>query len=100
MGSFCMPKKSFSPDIKLLALRYLEEGRHTLQEICTMFSVNMTTLQVWRAIYNFGGAEALTRPEKNKMYSEEFKRRAVEYCLYRLLCNFFKSPSQQQFSAF
>ena len=77
MGSFCMPKKSFSPDIKILALRYLEEGRHTLQEICTMFSVNMTTLQVWRAVYNFGGAEALIRPEKNKVYSEEFKRRAV-----------------------
>ena len=39
-----MPKKSFSPEIKILALQYLEEGRHTLQEICTMFSVNMTTL--------------------------------------------------------
>mgnify|MGYP003294459586 CR=1 FL=1 len=73
-----MPKNSFSPDIKILALQYLEEGRYTLQEICTMFSVNMTTLQVWRALYKFGGVEALTRPKKNKMYSEELKRRAVE----------------------
>ena len=69
-----MPKKSFSPEIKILALQYLEEGRHTLQEICTMFSVNMTTLQVWRAVYKFGGVAALTRPEKNKVYSEELKR--------------------------
>jgi len=73
-----MPKNSFSSDIKILALQYLEEGRYTLQEICTMFSVNMTTLQVWRALYKFGGVEALTRPKKNKMYSEELKRRAVE----------------------
>lgn len=48
MGSFFMPKKSFSPEIKLLALQYLEEG-YTLQKVCTMFSVNMRTLQVWRA---------------------------------------------------
>lgn len=73
-----MPKKSFSPDVKILALRYLEEGRHTLQEICTMFSVNMTTLQVWRALYKYGGVEALIRPKKNKIYTEESKQRAVE----------------------
>lgn len=53
MGSFCKPKKSFSPEIKILALQYLEKGRHTLQEICTMFSVNMTTLQVWRAVEDY-----------------------------------------------
>lgn len=73
-----MPKKSFSPDVKILALRYLEEGRHTLQEICTMFSVNRTTLQVWRALYKYGGVEALIRPKKNKIYTEESKQRAVE----------------------
>jgi len=73
-----MPKKSFSPDVKILALQYLEEGRHTLQEICTMFSVNMTTLQVWRALYKYGGVEALVRHKKNKVYSEELKQRAVE----------------------
>jgi len=73
-----MPKKSFSPDVKILALQYLEEGRHTLQEICTMFSVNMTTLQVWRALYKYGGVKALVRHKKNKVYSEELKQRAVE----------------------
>ena len=52
-----MPKKSFSPDIKLIALQYLEEG-YTLQKVCTMFSVNMRTLKVWRAIYKYGGVEA------------------------------------------
>ncbi len=41
-----MPKKSFSTDIKVLAVQYLEENRHTFEELCTMFSVNMTTLQV------------------------------------------------------
>lgn len=78
MESFCMPKKSFSPDIKMLALQYLEEERHTLQETCTMFSVNMTTLQVWRALYKYGGVEALTRPKKNKVYSKELKQSAIE----------------------
>ena len=72
-----MPKKSFSSDVKILALQYLEEG-HTLQEVCTMFSVNMTTLQVWRALYKYGGVEALVRQKKHKVYSEELKQRAVE----------------------
>ena len=73
-----MPKKSYSADIKVLAVQYLEEGRHTFEEICTMFSVNMNTLQVWRALYNYGGVQALMRPTKNKVYPEELKRRAVE----------------------
>ncbi|WP_427107815.1 IS3 family transposase [Lysinibacillus xylanilyticus] len=73
-----MQKKSFSQDVKILALQYLEEDRYTLQEICTMFSVNMTTLQVWRALYKYGGVEALIRPKKNKIYTEELKQRAVE----------------------
>ena len=72
-----MPKNSFSPDIKLIALQYLEEG-YTLQKVCTMFSVNMRTLQVWRAIYKYGGVEALIRPLKNKVYSAELKQRAIE----------------------
>ena len=62
-----MPKKSFSPDVKILVLQHLEEDRHTLEEICMMFSVNMTTLYAWRALYRYGGV----RPKKNKMYSEE-----------------------------
>jgi len=33
-GEFFMPKKSFSPDIKIMAVRYLEEGLYTGQEIC------------------------------------------------------------------
>jgi len=78
MGSFFMPKKLFSPDIKLLALQYLEEGRHTQLEICKMFSVNRQTLQEWRALFKFGGIEALTRPKKNKVYSKELKQSAVE----------------------
>lgn len=73
-----MQKKSFSQDVKILALQYLEEDRYTLQEICKMFSVNMTTLQVWRALYKYGGVEALIRPKKNKIYTEELKQRAVE----------------------
>ena len=78
MGSFSMPKKSFSSDIKVLVIQYLEEARHTHEEICTMFSVNMTTLYEWRARYKYGGAEALIRPIKNRVYSEELKRSAVE----------------------
>ena len=73
-----MPKKSFSADIKVLAVQYLEEGHHTFEEICTMFSVNMNTLQVWRALYRYGGVQALMRPTKNRVYPEELKRRAVE----------------------
>ena len=73
-----MPKKSFSADIKVLAVRYLEAGRHTFEEICAMFSVNMNTLQVWRALYKYGGVQALMRPTKNRVYPEEMKRRAVE----------------------
>ena len=78
MGSFFMPKKSFSLDIKILALQYLEEGYHTIKEICSMFSVNDVTLLQWRALYQFGGIEALTRSKKNKVYSKELKQNAVE----------------------
>ncbi|HWJ79747.1 MAG TPA: helix-turn-helix domain-containing protein, partial [Niallia sp.] len=72
-----MPKKSFSPNIKLLALQYLEQG-YTLQKVCTMFSVTTKNLQVWRAIYKHGGVEALVRPVKNKVYSKDLKQHAVE----------------------
>ena len=78
MGSFYMSKKIFSPDIKLRALQYLEEGRHTQLEICKMFAVNRQTLQEWRALFKFGGIEALTRPKKNKVYSKKLKQSAVE----------------------
>lgn len=78
MGSFFMLKKSFSLDIKILALQYLEEGRHTQLEICKIFSVNGKTLQEWRALYKYGGVDALIRPTKNKFYSKELKKSAVE----------------------
>lgn len=78
MGSFFMAKKSFSLDIKMLALQHLEEGHHTFREIATMFSVDVKTLQIWRALYKFGGTEALIRPKKNKVYSVELKKSAVE----------------------
>ncbi|SLK30866.1 Transposase and inactivated derivatives [Mycobacteroides abscessus subsp. abscessus] len=73
-----MPKKSFSPDIKILALQYLEEGRYTIKEICQMFAVHQDTLYQWRALYQFSGVEALMRPKKNKVYSKELKQSAVE----------------------
>ena len=73
-----MPKKSFSPDVKILALQYLEEGHHTQHEICEMFSVNRQTLQEWRALYKFGGREAFIRSQKNKVYTKELKQSAVE----------------------
>lgn len=78
MGSFFMPNNSFTPDVKMLVIQYLEEGRYTLEEICTMFSVSMTTLYEWRAHYKYGGSKALIRPNKNKVYSEELKQTAVE----------------------
>jgi len=73
-----MSKNRVSPDIKLLAIQYLEEGRHTMEEICSMFSVNRISLQEWRAIYKFGGAKSLTRSIKNKVYSKNLKQSAVE----------------------
>lgn len=73
-----MSKKSFSTDIKVLAVQYLEEGRHTFEEICTMYSVNVNTLQVWRALYKYGGVQSLMRPNKNRVYPEELKRNTVE----------------------
>jgi len=94
MGSFFMPKKSFSLDIKILALQSVEEGRYTIQEICTMFSVNKTTLNGWRALYRFGGVEALIRPKKNKAYPKELKQSAVEdylsgdYSLFDILVKY------------
>ncbi|WP_423748935.1 helix-turn-helix domain-containing protein [Caldibacillus debilis] len=57
-----MPKKSFSPDIKIMAVRYLEEGLYTGQEICKMFHVSETTLYEWHAKYEFGGVTELIRP--------------------------------------
>ena len=73
-----MPKKSFSTDIKILALQYLEEGQYTIKEICQMFAVHPDTLYQWRSLYQFGGIEALMRPKKNKVYSKELKQSAIE----------------------
>lgn len=94
MGSFFMPKKTFTLDIKMLALQYLDEGNHTLLEIRAMFSVDTKTLQVWRALYKFGGIEALTRSKKNKVYSKELKQSAVEdylsgkYSMYDIIAKY------------
>lgn len=90
-----MPKKSFTLDIKMLAFQYLEEGRHTFQEIATMFTVNVKTLQMWRALYKFGGTEALIRSKKNNVYAVELKKNAVEdylagtYSMYDILKYFY-----------
>lgn len=73
-----MSKKSISLDIKIMALRYLEEDRYTGQEICKMFHISETTLYEWRAKYKFGGVTELIRPTKNKIYSKELKQRAVK----------------------
>ena len=73
-----MPKKSFSTDIKILAIQYLEEGQYTIKEICQMFAVHPDTLYQWRSLYQFGGVGALMRPKKNKVYSKELKQNAVE----------------------
>jgi len=78
MGSFFMPEKSFSLDTKLLALQYVKEGRHTLREICMIFSVSKITLKAWRALYEFGGPEALAPSKKNKVYPKELKQNAIE----------------------
>ena len=89
-----MPKKSFTLDIKMLALQYLEEGRHTFQEIATMFTVNVKTLQMWRALYKFGGTEALIRSKKNNVYAVELKKNAVEdylagtYSMYDIIAKY------------
>lgn len=89
-----MPKKTFTLDIKMLALQYLDEGNHTLLEISAMFSVDTKTLQVWRALYKFGGSEALTRSKKNKVYSKELKQSAVEdylsgkYSMYDIIAKY------------
>lgn len=78
MGSFFMSKKSFSLDIKLLALQYLNEGHHTVKEICQLFTVSDVTLLQWRALYQFGGVEALTHSKKYKVYPEELKQNTVK----------------------
>ena len=78
MGSFFMPKSSFSTEVKLLALQHLEEGRYTIKEICQKFAVHQGTLYQWRALYQFGGVAALIRPQKNKIYSKELKQSAIK----------------------
>ena len=94
MGSFFMPKSSFSTEVKLLALQHLEEGRYTIKEICQKFAVHQGTLYQWRALYQFGGVAALIRPQKNKIYSKEIKQCAVEdyltgkYSKYDLLAKY------------
>lgn len=89
-----MAKKTFSLDVKVLALQYLEEGRYTFREVSQMFSVQTHTLQTWRALYKYGGVEALIPPQKNKVYSEELKRCAIEdylmnhYSQYEILAKY------------
>ena len=72
-----MFNKRFATETKLLAIQYLEESLYTKEEICRMFSVNPSTLSVWHTKFINGGAEALTRPKKNKFYSKEVKEKAV-----------------------
>ncbi|WP_341320293.1 helix-turn-helix domain-containing protein [Solibacillus sp. FSL H8-0523] len=73
-----MSNKTFSIDTKISALKYLEEGRYSVREICRMFNVNVRNLYEWQAKYQFGGINALLCPAKNKIYPEELKRNAIE----------------------
>ncbi|MEG7619422.1 MULTISPECIES: hypothetical protein [Bacilli] len=54
-----MSNQRFATETKLLAIQYVEESLYTKEEVCRMFSVNLSSLSVWHTKFIVGGAEAL-----------------------------------------
>ncbi|MER2192196.1 MAG: IS3 family transposase [Solibacillus sp.] len=89
-----MTKQLITPEMKLLALQYVEEGLYSIREICEKYAISTYTFKSWRTKFKTGGIEALTPAKKNKFYSKELKERAVadyltkKYSMYEILSTY------------
>lgn len=89
-----MTKQLITPEMKLLALQYVEEELYSIREICEKYAISTYTFKSWRTKFKTGGIEALTPAKKNKFYSKELKERAVadyltkKYSMYEILSTY------------
>ena len=91
MRRFFMTKQLITPEMKMLALHYVEERLYSIREICEKYSISTYTFKSWRTKFETGGINSLTPAKKIKFYSKELKERAVadylkkKYSMYEIL---------------
>ena len=77
-GAYVMPQKQkLSIEVKVKILREYLEGRISQNEAARKVGVSKETFCLWTRNYEVDGIEAFL-PHKNRVYSPELKRQAVE----------------------
>lgn len=77
MGSIFMAKRKYSKDEKIAILQLYHEGKHSLNEIAELFSVNCRTIVDWQTNYLILGEAGLESTSKRNIYTKEIKLAAV-----------------------
>lgn len=73
-----MSMRKYSSEDKLRILQVVESNKYTLDEIASMYSVNISTIKDWRYKFHKYGAASLTKVTTQKKYSGSLKYAAIE----------------------
>jgi transposase-like protein len=80
-GAFMSHKTKYSPEFKISVARRCIEGSLSLRSAAKEVGTSSATIHKWVAIYRFQGEYGFFPVEKNRVYSEDFRLRAVLECI-------------------
>lgn len=91
-------KSSYTIEQKIQAVEDYKSGKRGTMQICSDLNMCDTSLYEWIAVYDDYGVTGFQPRNKNKMYSEDFKEKAVNEYLagegsYRDIARKYKIPS-------
>lgn len=96
-----MGRERISPTIKQKAVAEIESGRLSQSEVAKRLGVGRTTIQGWLSKYRSEGSVSLENNGKNRIYSVQTKREAVDAYLtgkysQQGICEIFKIRDRRQ----
>ena len=74
-------KTKYSPEFKISVARRCIEGSLSLRSAAKEVGTSSATIHKWVTIYRFQGEYGFFPVEKNRVYSEDFRLRAVLECI-------------------
>lgn len=76
-----MPRSKFTADSRLMILREIENGVHTVAEESRLHQVHTKTIKRWQQMYTKDGIGGITERKANVKYTENFKLKVVKLFL-------------------
>ena len=73
-----MARSKHTIEQKLVVLQMVEDGEHTLEEICKIYELTYATLYSWVLKYETEGLDGLKESKTWKPYTKELKEAAVQ----------------------